>query len=169
VVGSGRIQKSQNIPVDDFIADGEVNLEKSEVRTYLRIYSTIKSATQIESAVGLKFSSRWNAGEEFQFPNRKSTMKMSDVRTHSNNGVIFEPPLYRGIDIEEAVSLLLDELNSHSENLVGISDSCDIQISCVVYWSLDYTPPLNFCGRTIKRMASIGASLDVDLYMFSEV
>jgi hypothetical protein len=82
---------------------------------------------------------------------------------HKNHGCIFESKLPKGVALENHVKQLLKSLSTHS-SIFQLSNQADVTFSCAVYSAS--SPPLFFEKSLVAQIAALGASLDLDIYIF---
>ena len=103
--------------------------------------------------MGLEPDHAWVKGDV-----RKGT-KLAEVE----NGWELKSSTSGEAQLQQQMTRLLDKIAPVASTLKQLPGSCIVQISCVVY--AETPPPLNFPADLISRMAEVGASLDIDLYI----
>lgn len=110
---------------------------------------------EITRALGVEPSGSWMAGDRIGI----------SIRTFESNGWMLESRLPGETDPEVHVRELLDRIPEQvSERLRKVTPEWSLQLSLVIEMQ-DETPPFNLSADTLQRMVSLGASLDVDLYV----
>ncbi|MEQ1906935.1 MAG: DUF4279 domain-containing protein [Pirellulaceae bacterium] len=119
----------------------------------LKITSLKMTSGEIASATGIEFDRHWMAGE------RRGPTAIIE-RT---NGAILNVMSSENLDIDVQLVQLFDRLRPHQARIRNLSDTCDIEISCVIYSSS--RPALHFSRDIIQSVSELGAGLDIDLYV----
>jgi hypothetical protein len=119
----------------------------------LKVLSLERTPDQITATIGLPYDSCWRIG---------------DIRSHTiikeeDNGWVLSSGLPRSAGLEEHVDMLLSLLDSRADLVRSLSTTSSIEFSCVIY--ADTPPAINFDESVITKLASLGASLDIDLYI----
>jgi hypothetical protein len=96
------------------------------------------------------------------------TWKVGDKRPHTIieekcNGWILGSGLDRSVSLEKQIETLLGKIENCNDAIRTLSRSDTVELSCVIY--ADATPALNFDASIIDKIAQLGASLDIDLYI----
>lgn len=79
------------------------------------------------------------------------------------NGWMLESSLPHDTPLLEQVEAMLTQVDACQANIKELSDSCDVQFSCIVYSTA--IPSLYFDKHLIDGVARIGAHFDIDLYL----
>lgn len=119
----------------------------------LKILSTNRRPEMVTEFLGLQCDKCWHCG---------------DTRTHTtiiekNNGWLLHSGLPKTAPLEEHIEAILAILAPFKEKIRSLSSADTVELSCVVYAARP--PSLNFEQSTIARLAELGASLDIDLYI----
>jgi hypothetical protein len=69
-------------------------------------------------------------------------------------------------DLGDHINVLLALLESRAEAIKAMSATCIVEISCVIY--ANAAPALNFDKSVVDKLARLGASLDIDLYILEK-
>ena len=125
----------------------------NETKVRLKILSQTRTPEMITAAVGLQCDKWWHVG---------------DIRKHTtiiekNNGWVLHSGLPTTADLESHIKVLLDILEPAKEIIRDISVTTIVEFSVVIYSASP--PALNFERSTIKRLAELGAGMDIDLYV----
>lgn len=122
----------------------------------LKVRSTDLKPDQIAAAIGLQCDRSWCKGE---------------LREHTrieepDNGWVLGSGLPVSATLEEHLESLLSVLARHADSIRSLSVACCVELSCVVY--SQRPPALYFDPLVVKRIANLGASLDIDLYCIQQ-
>jgi hypothetical protein len=119
----------------------------------IKILSDLLSPEEITSRLGSKPDRVWHKGNV-----REISRNMAKF-----NGWIMDAGSSRQAPIKEQVAMLLEKLKPLRTELNEIAALASVDLSIVVY--SDYEPPLHFDNATLGEIASLGANLDIDLYI----
>ncbi|QLQ33446.1 MAG: DUF4279 domain-containing protein [Candidatus Thiothrix singaporensis] len=69
------------------------------------------------------------------------------------------------MDLEDHIDNIRNLIRGYENNFKIMSDfyNCEVQLSCAIYYKRE--PPLFFEKEIIAWLNSMGASLDIDLYL----
>lgn len=124
-----------------------------ETTVRLKITSASRTPEQISEATGLTCDRSWRIGEK----RGKTTI------VERSNGWVLNSTLPKSASLEAHIEELLGRLLARADKIRALSEHDTVELSCVVYAILP--PALNFDKSVIQRLAQLGASLDVDLYL----
>ncbi len=82
------------------------------------------------------------------------------------NGGVVESRLPEEAPLHDHICALLSRLESFRPRILQISNSTEVQFSCAIY--APSLPALFFEKDIIAKIASLGACLDVDLYIIPD-
>lgn len=121
----------------------------------LMVLSESISPEQISSQLGILGDDTWRVGDK-----RKNTAILE-----KENGWILHSKKEKSVDLEGHIDNIRALISGYESNFKIISDAfdCEVQLSCAVYYENE--PPLLFEKEIIIWLNSIGASLDIDLYL----
>lgn len=125
----------------------------------LMILSDSLSSHEISIKIGALPDEVWALGDK-----RKNTSILE-----KENGWVVHSKKENTADLEEHIYSIQQSLRGVENEIFMISNEsgCDVQLSCVIYHT--DMPPLYFSKELIIWLNSIGASLDLDLYSFSQL
>lgn len=132
---------------------------KNESYVRLTIVSENLSSKDICSVIGLKCDNEWQIGGK----------RYGTKIKHRNNGCEFKSKLPATAELEKHIENLMKRLVPASKEIKSLSHQNDIFFTCVIY---NYTDPVNpglfFKKQIINTICSLGACLNIDLYMLNE-
>jgi len=119
----------------------------------LKVLSNDQTPEMVTEATGLQCDRCWHIG---------------DTRPHTtikeeNHGWVLDSGLSKATCLEEQISALLSVIGTRANALKVLSATDTVELSCVIYASA--APALNFDRSVIGKLALLGASLDIDLYI----
>ncbi len=85
---------------------------------------------------------------------------------HRDFGWILNSGLSVDAPPDRQAVVLLEKLGPVTGRILKLSERADVMFQCVAY--VASRPPLHFEKQVIKKIADMGASLDVDLYFIPE-
>jgi hypothetical protein len=131
---------------------------EDEFYTKLGIYSPNLTPDQINTILGMKSDKSYLTGE---------IIKPSIIR-HKTNGWIIYSRLSRNIPLEEHVKDLIKRVTPIVEMIKQLVERPDIEVEfgCIIYTS--DRPAIFFTKEQIATISSMGASIDIDLYLLPE-
>lgn len=125
----------------------------AEIYASLRVLSIVLSARELVQALGVVPDKQWGIGD---------TREKTSIRRKENGWEIVSAlPLSAGIEEHINALLLRAEAAAEAFNLLG-EDAC-VLLSCAVY--CESVPALFLSAEVVKRLAAIGAGLDLDVYV----
>jgi hypothetical protein len=89
--------------------------------------------------------------------------RWKSIIVEKNNGWVLNSGLPESSSLEDHINALLERVASGSDRIRSLSEVAEVELSCVVYG--EHMPALNFAPRVVHRIAQLGASLDIDLYI----
>ncbi|MBQ0728546.1 MAG: DUF4279 domain-containing protein [Thalassolituus oleivorans] len=123
--------------------------------SYVRLtaFSDTFSPEEIRDYIGIFGAETWKAGDK-----RGETEILEKENGWSLRSLVDS-------ELEDHISQIMKMTKGHEDKLLNLSErgDCEIQLSCVVYDGS--APALFFEKEVISWIASIGASLDIDLYI----
>ncbi len=124
-----------------------------EVFAQLKITSNELTPTEIESQLGIPCDRSWLKGDS----------RPNTIIKEKNNGWVIESMLDRSEEIPKHIINILDRVQEITSRIVSLSPRAAVLLSCAVY--SDETPALYFDNDVVKKISSIGADFDIDLYI----
>jgi len=129
-----------------------------EIKVRLGIHDFECSPKKITKILGIMPSKTWKKGDIIS----------NTIRKHGSNGwLYFSPCDYYRDSIDKQVDILLDIIYPKKKNFLSLPESCFIELSCVVY-SYKERPIICFSAEQVRKLAEIGACIDVDSYDLSK-
>jgi hypothetical protein len=130
-----------------------------EYHIRLIILSSSLNPEQISDQIGKAADETWLLGDQ-----RKDTIILE-----KENGWMLFSKRKLSAELHEHLDNIRVALNGAECKIKNISETlgCDVQLSCVVYTKSE--PPLEFEKKDIAWLASMGASLDIDVYLTENV
>ena len=128
-----------------------------KVRACLYIDDFECTPDSVTSILGIQPTRIWFTGDKIE----------KSILVKSSNGWMLESPLVKEVDPEIHIKWLIDHLPENLEILRSKTLKWDAQLSLVLEMA-DETPPFNLTKATIARIAQLGLSLDVDMYIANE-
>ena len=126
-------------------------MQETVVRLF--VLSTDQGPDEITATIGLSCDRCWRIGDE-----RPHTIIRED-----KNGWVLSSGLPKTAKLEDHIDALLSMLDSRSRAVKSLTSTSEVILSCAVYAN---TPPaLYFDASVINRLAHLGASLDIDMYI----
>jgi hypothetical protein len=127
---------------------------RSRVKAVLKVYGFTGSANEISEILGIEPSETFRAGDP---------VLPQSTRLHSENGWRLSSPVDpENATAEDAVRALLD-LVPHRKAFATLPRECEVVVSCTIY-GYEERPYCAIAREDIKRLAEIGATLDIDTY-----
>ena len=124
-----------------------------EIIVRLKILSVTYTPDQITSITGLRCDRSWLVGDK-----RGNTTILEKC-----NGWILNSNLPKDASLVDHIENVLEQAGPVASNLRALSEYAEVELSCVIY---SFSPPaLNFKCEIIERINTLGASLDIDLYI----
>ena len=119
----------------------------------LKILSDVMSAEDMASSIGITPDRMWNIGD----------FRPHTIIRENNNGIIICSGKTDRCSQEQHLKALMRKIMPLRRRILLYSQHLTLELSCVIY--SDYQPPVNFPSHLISFLASIGAGLDVDIYI----
>ena len=140
---------------------------KNDIYATLSIYSKKITAEQITHKLGLAPHKSWIKGNRKVLLNRKTGERRILPAVHKEHLWELKSKSSSTISLDVPVRQLLIRLKPYSKMIKRLSaqPNVNVQLSGVIYWYQDSTPPLNFKKEILRAINDLGASLDLDLYM----
>jgi hypothetical protein len=127
---------------------------RTEVKAALKVYGFEGSANAISQILGIEPSETFRAGDP---------VLPQSTRLHSENGWRLSSPVDpENATAEDAVHALLDLLPNRKV-FAALPAECEVVVSCTIY-GYEERPYCCIATEDIKRLAEIGATLDIDTY-----
>ncbi len=131
-------------------------MSADEVIVRLVIRSQDLSPEEITHAIGLPCEQSWVTGQR----------RGPTIILHEDNGWIIGSGLARTSALEDQVDGLLRRLAPVSSKVKELSARNIVEVSIVIYAGNE--PALSFGNQTLRALAGMGASLDIDLYIMRD-
>jgi hypothetical protein len=119
----------------------------------LKIVSIHRTPETVTEVLGLQCDRFWHCGDT----------RADTIIIEKNNGWVLHSGLPKTAPLEEHIEAILRILTPFKEKIKSLSCTDTVELSCVLYAS--HPPALSFGHSTINRLAELGASLDIDLYV----
>jgi hypothetical protein len=129
-------------------------VEKAIVR--LKIKSITRSPEEITEMLGIQSDFSWHRGDK----------RAHTIILEKDNGWVLGSSLPDSDSLEQHINSLLARISACSNKIKLLSEDESLELSCVLYAS--EMPALNFSREVIHSICSIGASLDVDVYIVGQ-
>jgi hypothetical protein len=132
--------------------------ESNRIHAYFSIWCANCDPAAVTARTTLQPTKTWRTGD---------VRYLATGRLHEDSGWRLDGTCPSTDAIEPHVVGLLDELE---RSAVGWDDVCaeGIRLISVVVYANEYIPALYLSAEVLKRIARLGASLDVDLYDLRE-
>jgi hypothetical protein len=124
----------------------------SELKLRLILTSQSHTANEMAKLAGINPTKSWASGEVVH-PKAKNV--------HKQNGCLLE---IEDASLAGALKRLQKDLQSQSASLLDLPEDIDIELSCIVYMSGE-APELHLESQHVEFLASMGAAVDIDVYM----
>jgi hypothetical protein len=132
-------------------------MNKTKVK--LTISSIDLTSEEICDAVGLTCDQEWKIGDQ----------RGKTIIREKENGCMFESTLPESSPLEDHVDALISRLKPYSEKIKTLSKTNEVEFSCVIYNYIDpVNPGFHFEKGIISDIHSLGADLDIDLYLLGK-
>lgn len=125
---------------------------KSELKLRLILTSQSHTANEMAKSAGINPTKSWANGEVVH-PKAKNV--------HKQNGCLLE---VEDTSLAGALEQLQNVLQSQSASLLDLPNNVEVELSCIVYLSGE-APALYLEPQHVKFLASMGAAVDIDVYM----
>ena len=124
-----------------------------EVIVRLKITSDIHTPEFISEVLGIPYDRCWRIGD----------LRLKTTIRERVNGWILNSGLEKTVVLEEQIRALLDRLEPVKKKIRSALAEDAVELSCAIY--AEFAPALNFESQVITDISSLGASLDIDLYL----
>ena len=122
--------------------------------TYFRVAAEILPLEEISAAIGCEPTSSWRKGD----PGRYNPAR-------PDSGWCLNSPLPESNTcIESHIEALLPLLEFNAEAVKKISEQYQTYLVCVGHFNETARPAFHISKQTLVRIASLGVSIDADLY-----
>jgi hypothetical protein len=126
-----------------------------EIYAELELSSDEMGPDRITQKLGLEPSMTWRRGDQWR-----------DGRTRQEHHWVLKTPSRPSFDFDEPLQQLLGWLAPSTEALRELTQGpCDVARICLVGYIRDTTPGVYLEGATVQTIASLGADLQVDLFL----
>jgi hypothetical protein len=139
------------------VPDAKAKSDAARTRLIVRLNITDFACPpeEITRLLGLTPGKTWRQGE-LVHPRAK--------HRHRQNGWRLDAPGdENGTDLDERVSALMDQITPRADRFASLPPGSEVELSCVIYISVP-SPVLGLSARNVKRLAELGAHLDLDVY-----
>lgn len=126
---------------------------EAENHVALKIRSELLSPSDMEDLIGLKADKSWKTGDF------RGKSKIQEKM----NGLLIGSRLGKSEDLENHILDLLSRITGHEAAIKKLSSANKVELSCAIY--AGQVPALYFEKEVINKIAEIGASFDIDLYL----
>ena len=129
-----------------------------EVFSELGIFSQTLTPDQVNSILGIKCDKSYLIGD----------LREHTIIREKKNGWIVRSRLPRSFALEEHVADVLTRVSPAIDKIRHMAEQADVavQFGCVIYTR--QRPALNFSKEVVATICSLGASIDIDLYLLPE-
>ncbi len=134
-------------------------MKKDDTRVYLWVSDFGEDASVVTKTIGLEPTHIKVAGE----PNPKYPKMIN-----RGNSWELHSSLPSSAHIDEHIEALLRVLEPHATAVKAVSETFNVGISTAVYYYEDYTPGIHLTEHAISALASMGLSMDFDLYFLKD-
>lgn len=116
-------------------------------------YSENHSLEELSKIIeGIEPIEGWSIGDILKY------RKVESDFTHLD----YEPIKNLAYDLDEKLSLLLDDLEKYKESILELSKVADISISVCKYQYVSGNAGIHFDNKTIRRLNDLNLSIDID-------
>jgi len=122
----------------------------------LRVLSDTMSPASLEAALSMCGDRTWAKGA------RRGATQLVE----KENGWELVSSLSAEHTLEEHINSLMQRSDVLVIPLKRIGSAVGVQVSCAVYGEV--CPPINLPSTTVERLAALGSSLDIDVYVLSD-
>ncbi len=130
-------------------------MKQDETRVYLWFMNYGEDATGVTRLIGMKPTSIGIPGQpNAQFP--KMIHRVHKWQLYS--------PLDSSAHIERHFEALLHLIESHKEAIKAATELWSSGLNAAVYYHQDFTPGIHLSAKTLKLVADMNLSIDLDLY-----
>jgi hypothetical protein len=132
---------------------------ETELNVYFGIFKFGDDLSKVTKIIGTEPDKSWIKGEHYsqKFPKA--------IRTHSrwqlNSG------LDKNNSFDEHIAALLKRLEPLRDKIKILSDQFEVGICCAIY-TYEANPGIHLSENIVQRIASLGLSIDFDMYCFNE-
>jgi len=124
----------------------------SELKLRLVLTSQVHTASELAQFANICPSKSWSSGDVVH-PKARNV--------HKENGCLLE---VKDASLAAATKRLLSDLQAQSATLLNLPADISVELSCIVYMK-DAAPELHLETQDVSFLASIGAEVDIDVYM----
>jgi hypothetical protein len=111
------------------------------------------SASEVTRALGVEPTRSWNQGDQV----------VGTKKHYGESGWRLDSSLSSDASIDQQLRELLNSISERIEFVRSLPGSIEVDFSCVIY-AREYVPEIFFSADIIRRIADIGAAIDIDLY-----
>lgn len=119
----------------------------------LKVLSPDRTPEQITEALGVPCDSCWRVGDK----------RVHTIIKETTNGWVLDSKLPSTAILEAHIDALLGVINARVDSVRYLATTSEVVLSCVIY--ADTAPALYFDNVAIEKLARLGASLDIDLFV----
>ena len=134
--------------------------DHSKIKARLTIFDFDSPVEEIVQTLGFCPTKTWRRGEPV-LPKAKNV--------HHENGLMLVAPCEPiNSTVNEQVDSLLSIITPHIDNFAKLPIGVEVELSCIIY-VYDCRPVIGFSHETVRVLAQIGASIDIDFYDLREL
>lgn len=124
----------------------------NEIDVSLTLTSKRYLPEEVTALTGLQPTKAWRINQAIE----------GTLRFYEWNGWSLASELDSRASLDEHIAALLSVIET-VPGLQELSSRWEVELSCAIY-AKAYVPPCHFDRETIRRLASIGAHIDIDIY-----
>jgi hypothetical protein len=137
--------------------ENQKNSVDSKIKVHINITDFDVDPEEITEIIGIQPTKTRKAGDP---------VPRTIIKTKMNGWLLYAPCDPFKSDLDEQVEKLLEIIEPYKDNFSKLPKGTHIELSCFLY-SYKERPIIGFSAESIKKLAEIGASIDVDSYDFS--
>ena len=130
--------------------------ERSQVMVSLRITDFECPAEEITRLLGLSPTRTWRRGEAVH-------LRAHNARHRQNGWRLSAPCDPSTTGLAEQLEALLCLVAPHAEQFAALPPGSEVELSCFIY-ACNHRPVITFSADAVRRLARLGAAIDVDCY-----
>jgi hypothetical protein len=130
---------------------------KTEIKASLGFTDFPMSPQDLTKELGIEPTNSWRTGEI-------GTMSKLPMK---NNGWELGSGLELSRDFESHLKALLDKIRPYKENFIDAGKKYPAILSCIVYIYGQDRPFVGFESTSVKELAELNATIDIDLYILT--
>jgi hypothetical protein len=128
----------------------------SEIAVAMRLTGQDFSPEKVTPLLGVSPTNTWRLGDTVQ----------NTLLKRKHDGWEFALPVQAVLDLEAQLCALLDLFESRRHSVLEVCDrfGLEVEVACAVYVT-DEAPIMHLSSRTMRRIATFNANLDIDLIL----